>query len=346
VFTVGQGTSSNDPLQTLKTIEQAWAVGSTSSVGGPDWGYQTAVGWLFSRQIFDSIGKNVPIGLINNNWGGTTIQQWSSPEALKACGQQGSGNLWNAMIVPYTVGPMTVKGVTWYQGESNIGQTDYYACAFPAMISDWRAKLRNPSMWFGFVQIAGYNYGPGPNPADLRQAQLSALTLANVGYATAVDVGTWNDIHPKNKQTVSTRLANSALQQVYGQSIAWQAPLYASATQETAGTKITVTVSFTGGATLTTTVPAPALAAQANVCVTGLTPDECGFPTIQVNDTALTTLNATAALTSDGKGIILTATASTSGLKAISTSYGRASWAVNTFFNSLGLPVIPWYKTL
>jgi len=349
VFTVGQGTSSNDPLQKLATIEQGWAVGSTASVGGPDWGYQTAVGWLFTRQIYNSIGKNVPIGLINNNWGGTSIQQWSSPEALKACGQTGSGNLWNAMIVPYTVGPMTVKGATWYQGESNVGQTDYYACAFPAMISDWRAKFNNPSMWFGFVQIAGYNYGAGPSAADLRQAQLSALSLANVGYSTAFDVGTWNDIHPKDKQTVATRLANAALQQIYGQNIAWQAPIYASATQETAGTKVTVTVSFqsgTIGSGLTTTIPAPALAAQANVCVTGLTPDECGFPTIQVNDGAKTTLNATASISSDGKSLVLTATAPASGLTAISTSYGRACWAVNTFYNSLGLPVIPWYKTL
>jgi sialate O-acetylesterase len=318
-------------------------------VGGPDWGYQTAVGWLFARNIYNALGGQVPIGLVNNNWGGTTIQQWSSADAMAACKQTGSGNLWNPMIVPYTVGPFTLKGVIWYQGESNVGQTDYYACAFPAMISDWRAKLNNPTMWFGFVQIAGYNYGAGPNPADLRQAQLSGLTLSNVGYATAVDVGTWNDIHPKDKQTVATRLSNSALTQVYGQTLPWQAPIYASATQTTSGTTITVTVSFqagTVGSGLTTTVPAPALAAQANICVTGLTPDECGFPTIQVNDASSTTLNATATLSSDRQSIVLTATAPASGLKAISTSYGRASWAVTTFFNSNALPVIPWYKTL
>jgi sialate O-acetylesterase len=349
VFTVGQGTSSNTPLTNLATIEQGWSVGSKSSVGGPDWGYQTAVGWLFARNIYNALGGQVPIGLVNNNWGGTTIQQWSSSDAAAKCGQTGSGNLWNPMIVPYTVGPFTLKGVIWYQGESNVGQTDYYACAFPAMISDWRAKLNNPTMWFGFVQIAGYNYGAGPNPADLRQAQLSGLTLSNVGYATAVDVGTWNDIHPKDKQTVATRLSNSALTQVYGQTLPWQAPIYASATQTTSGTTITVTVSFqagTVGSGLTTTVPAPALAAQANICVTGLTPDECGFPTIQVNDASSTTLNATATLSSDRQSIVLTATAPASGLKAISTSYGRASWAVTTFFNSNALPVIPWYKTL
>jgi len=350
VFTVGQGTSSGSPLTNLGSIEQGWAVASKSSVGGADWAWQTAIGWLFSRQIFNALGQKVPIGILNNNWGGTTIQQWSSPEALAACGQTGSGDLWNAMIVPYTVGPMALKGVTFYQGESNVGADAYYACQFPTTITDWRAKFKTPDLWWGFIQIAGYNYGPGPSPADLRQAQLAALNVGNVGFATAVDVGTWNDIHPKDKQTVATRLANVALDQVYGLTNAWQYPMYDSATQTTEGTTITVTISFKADGVakgLTTTVPAPALAAQANVCVDGLDPaTECGWPTIQVNDAAKTVLPATGKVTDDGKGLVFTANATASGLKAISTSYGRASWAVNTFFNVDGLPVIPWYYNL
>jgi len=186
-------------------------------------------------------------------------------------------------------------------------------------------------------------------PPIFVQHKLAALSLPAVGYSTAIDVGTWNDIHPKDKQTVASRLANSALQQVYGQNIAWQFPRYASAVASTSGTTVTVTIQFQSGSIgtgLTTDVPAPALAAQANVCVTGLTPDECGWPTIQVNDASKSTLNAKAALTSDKQGIVLTATAPASDLKAISTSYGRAGWAVTTFFNSLGLPVIPWYEQL
>jgi len=348
VFSVGDGTSSTTPLTNLATISQAWAVSSKDSVGGPDWQYQTAVGWLWARGIYDQI--KVPIGLVNNNWGGTSIQQWSSPDALKACGQTGSGNLWNAMIVPYVTGPFTFRGAVWYQGEANVGAADYYTCAFPAMISDWRAKFQNTNnFWFGFVQLAGYNYGAGPAPGDLRTAQLAALTLPAVGYSTAIDVGTWNDIHPKDKQTVASRLVNAALQQVYGRSIAWQFPRYASATAATSGTTITVNVRFqsgTIGTGLTTDVPSYASACQANVCVSGLTPDECGFPTIQVNNSAQTVLNATLTLSSDKQGVVLTATAPTTGLTAISTSYGRAGWPVTTAFNSLGLPVIPWYEKI
>jgi len=245
---------------------------------------------------------------------------------------------------------MALTGFTWYQGEANVGQETYYACAFPAMITDWRKNFNDSSIWFGFVQLAGYNYGAGPSAADLRTAQLAALTLPGVGWSTAIDVGNPTDIHPKDKQTVAYRLAASGLDMIYGIASPWKFPRYSSAKQSTSGTTITVTVSFdadTIGSGLTTTVPPYATAVQANVCVAGLDPaTECGFPKIQVNDASKTTLNATAALSSDNKSIVLTATAPATGLVAISTSYGRAGWAVTTFFNSLGLPVIPWYVTL
>jgi len=198
---------------------------------------------------------------------------------------------------------------------------------------------------FGFVQLAGYNYGAGPDAGDLRQSQLKALGLPAVGYSTAIDVGTYSDIHPKNKQVVASRLANSALAMVYGQTVAWKFPRVVSVNASTSGTTVTVEVRFDSdsiGTGLTTTVPQYAKDAQADVCPGDRS--TCGFPTIQVNDAANTVLSATAALTSDGKGIVLTATAPATGLSATRTSYGRAAWPVTTFFNSLGLPVIPWYQ--
>jgi len=201
--------------------------------------------------------------------------------------------------------------------------------------------------FFGFVQLAGYNYGAGPAPGDLRQAQLKALSLPNVGYSTAIDVGNFGDIHPKDKQTVASRLANSALAIVYGVNVDWKFPRVANTTSTTSGTTITVEVRFEDGSLgtgLTLTVPQYALDVQANICPSGATPDECGTPTVQVNDAANTVLPATAALTSDSKGIVLTATAPATGLKAVRTSYGRAGWPVTIFFNSNGLPVIPWYQ--
>ena len=58
----------------------------------------------------------MPIGLVSNNWGGTPVQSWSSAKALSQCngGKAGpGGNLYGAMIHPYAVGPMALKGFTW-----------------------------------------------------------------------------------------------------------------------------------------------------------------------------------------------------------------------------------------
>jgi len=350
VFTVGDGTSSTTPLTQLTTISQRWVASSRASVGGPDWAYQTAVGWFFARGVYNS--QKIPIGLINNNWGGTNINQWSSATANGKCNQTGSGNLWNAMVVPYTVGPMTLKGVVWYQGENNIGAPAYYNCAQAALIDDWRLNFKVPNLWFAVVQLAGYNYGAGPTPGDFRIIQITSLAsnAAPTGYSTAIDVGIWANIHPTDKQTVAARLVNSALVQVYGlTTLQWKCPTVSSTNSTVSGTTVTVEVRFTAdslGTGLTTTVPSYALAVQANVCPTGATANECGYPTIEVNNggTSNTVLNATATLTSDAKGILLTATAPGAGYKAAKTSYGRASWPRTIFFNSNGLPVLPWYQ--
>ncbi len=65
--------------------------------------------------ILFSLHQQVPLGLISDNWGGTPVQHWSSPGALAKCPGGGTDSvLWNAMMVPYTVGPMSVKGFTWW----------------------------------------------------------------------------------------------------------------------------------------------------------------------------------------------------------------------------------------
>jgi len=149
-----------------------------------------------------------PLGLISSNWGGTQVQLW----------QPNTGSLYNSMIAPFTVGPMALTGATWYQGESNVGAASYYAVGFPAMIEGWRQTFKNAKLWFGFVQIASFGYshpyGNPPRPetahsraaGDLRQAQLAALALDNVGMTTAVDTGDWANIHPPDKQNPSSRL--------------------------------------------------------------------------------------------------------------------------------------------
>ncbi|WP_084645873.1 sialate O-acetylesterase [Marinimicrobium agarilyticum] len=120
--------------------------------------------------------------------------------------------LYSAMIAPLTDYP--VKGVIWYQGESNVGRAQEYAELFPAVIEDWRHQWDQPKQPFLFVQLANYlkaKDAPGDSDwARLREAQDKALALPETGMAVAIDVGEWNDIHPLNKEAVGSRLALAA----------------------------------------------------------------------------------------------------------------------------------------
>lgn len=136
--------------------------------------------------------------------------------------------LYNGCIAPITNLP--IKGVIWYQGESNAGRAEEYKTLFPAFIKDWRKQFKQDSMPFLFVQLANYMAEPqqpgNSEWAELRDAQASALSLPNTGMATAIDIGESNDIHPKNKKDVGVRLALAALKNIYHADTAYTSALY------------------------------------------------------------------------------------------------------------------------
>lgn len=125
--------------------------------------------------------------------------------------------LYNAMISP--IKEMPIKGVIWYQGESNAGRAEEYNQLFPAMINDWRNQFKNKELPFYFVQLANYDIidksENNSDWAELRESQAKALKLPNTGMITAIDLGDDNDIHPKNKQDVGYRLSLLALEKSY-----------------------------------------------------------------------------------------------------------------------------------
>lgn len=128
------------------------------------------------------------------------------------------GSLWNGMVDPYVGYGM--RGVIWYQGESNADRAEEYQTLFPTLITDWRKQWGIGDFPFYFVQLAGYS-AQVPQPADsswaeLRDAQRGALALPNTGMAVALDLGDANDIHPRNKLEVGRRLSLIALSQLYG----------------------------------------------------------------------------------------------------------------------------------
>ena len=149
-------------------------------------------------------------------------------------------SLFNAKLAPAL--PLTIKGVIWYQGESNVeradaevvhrrpgGQCADKSCAVSTseyrylmadLIQDWRKQFNQGDFPFLFVQLANflpaYDHPTESKWAELREAQRQTLELNNTAMVVAIDVGEWNDIHPLDKQRVGERLALSALKTAYG----------------------------------------------------------------------------------------------------------------------------------
>ena len=138
--------------------------------------------------------------------------------------------LFNGMINPLI--PFRIKGVIWYQGESNADSFEdarQYYSLFPALINDWRRQW-GYDFPFLFVQLAGYQ-SDKPEPADypwarLREAQYKALALPNTGMAAAIDIGDEKDIHPRNKQDVAHRLVLAAERVAYNENVVYSGPMF------------------------------------------------------------------------------------------------------------------------
>ncbi len=164
--------------------------------------------------------------------------------------------LYNGLVHPLI--PYAIKGVIWYQGESNAGQPVEYRTLFPAMIQDWRAQWGQGDFPFLFVQLANYmKRSPDPTEsswAALREAQAKTLSLPNTGMAVTIDTGEGADIHPKDKEDVGHRLALAAMDVAYGQKVLDSGPMFKSMTVE--GDKIRLTFDHIGQG-LTPGVPPP-----------------------------------------------------------------------------------------
>lgn len=279
-------TSKKDNLQEPQVeqpvVEQPWSVGSSASVSmhsaeiearspslGVDvasrddnWLYMSAVCWVYGREISRATG--LPVGLVNTNWGGTPIEFWMSDDARAKCAStssEGQGGAYNGMITPLL--NMTIHGVIWYQGESNqndaLDQHDAegrtlprYACSFPAMIHDWRAKwhestggLTSPEFPFGFVQLAAWDNNHNPAPAGIRWAQRLTLNISKTFMAVTVDLGDhtspYGSIHIRDKLTVGQRLALGGQAIAYDKSsVFWTGPMATHASLTSSGVKVSL----------------------------------------------------------------------------------------------------------
>jgi sialate O-acetylesterase len=266
-------------------------------------GQFSAVGYFFGRQLHETL--DVPIGLIDDSWGGSACEAWVRRDLLEADeryeplierwatieqgypkakakyeeqlaawkdaaaqaraegkqpprqpqspdaqmrGNARPGNIYNGVLKP-TIG-YGLRGVIWYQGESNSGRAYQYRDLFPLMIKSWREEWGIGDFPFYWVQLADY-MAEKPEPAgsawaELREAQTMTLEkLPHTGQAVIIDLGEGQDIHPRNKQDVGKRLARWALARDYGVDVAYSSPTYK--TMETRDEKIVVTFDHVGG---------------------------------------------------------------------------------------------------
>jgi sialate O-acetylesterase len=159
----------------------------------------------------------------NSGFGGGMVQQ-NQPTAL-----------YNAMIAPIL--PLKIKGILWYQGESNTGNPEKYDVLMPTLITDWRNLWKDEKLPFFAVQLANFqdiNYTPSEsNWARLREAQNQALKLPNTAVTVTIDLGEWNDIHPLNKKDIGKRLAFAAENIAYNdKKVIYSGPTFKSQTIE------------------------------------------------------------------------------------------------------------------
>lgn len=256
----------------------------------------SAIGYYFGRILATTL--EVPIGLIDNAWGGSAAEAWIDREFLaksgrfdaflaswkafeasydrdaeirefkaklaawEAEGRKGRaprqpmeqmsgnhrpGNIFNGVLYP-TIG-YGIRGVIWYQGESNARRAAQYRDLFPLLIAHWRELWGQGDFPFYYVQLADF-MAERPEPVDSEWAELreaQTMTLARVphtGQAVTIDLGEGRDIHPRNKQTVAHRLARWALARDYGVDLPFRSPTYASMAAE--GAKIIVTFDHVG----------------------------------------------------------------------------------------------------
>lgn len=213
-------------------IKGNWKFASPATTGN-----FSAAAYFFAKKMNDVLG--VPIGLIVNAWGGSSVESWMDSSTLAAFGKvvipekimYNEANktptaLYNSMLHPY-IG-FTIKGVIWYQGEGNRRNPEQYQSLFSSMIYAWRNQWKQGIFPFYFVQIAPHGGNVNLTGALVREAQLKTMqAVEKTGMVVTLDIGEQNVIHPAQKELVGNRLAYWALAKDYNKpGIAFSGPVY------------------------------------------------------------------------------------------------------------------------
>ena len=223
----------NSATRPQKDCKGTWRISSPASTRD-----FSAIGYLYGLQLYKIL--NVPVGIINSSWGGTIIEAWMDAQSQKQFTDVDLNlindenypvynkpvSCFNGMIAPLV--NYSLRGVIWYQGESNVPRFSTYADKMVSLIKFWRTLWVDDKMPFFYAEIAPYNYAA--NRLDLTEAQINAALLRekqasvmgminNAGMVCTNDLVfpyERDEIHPSNKLEVAKRFSYWALHNTYG----------------------------------------------------------------------------------------------------------------------------------
>jgi sialate O-acetylesterase len=213
---IGQEAPSN-------TAEGKWMNSTTQNV--PNF---SATAYFFALNLRRKL--NVPIGIINSSWGGSSVEGWMSRELVEKytdldLKEEVPDNenwrkpciMYNGMLYPFR--DFVIRGFVWYQGEANVGRPATYSDKLADMVQLWRNDWKRSDLPFYIVEIAPYEYSDPMGAAKLREAQFNAAQHIPdchiISTNDLVDETERTNIHPGRKQEVGDRLASLALVKTY-----------------------------------------------------------------------------------------------------------------------------------
>ena len=203
----------------LSTQESPWLVCSPSTA--PE---IKKVAFFFGRRVYEE--ALIPVGLVVSAVGGSNIESWLNQAPYE------TGKNYSKLVAP--VAGFGIRGLVWYQGESNAKKGSGYGELLTSLITGWRKAWGQGDFPVHYVQLPGYG-APSNDPieggdgwCDLQQQQQATLSVKNTGMAITIDIGD-KSVHPPNKYDTGVRLAHLALHHQYGmKDVVPSGPLYKS----------------------------------------------------------------------------------------------------------------------
>ena len=222
----------------------SWVIPSKSTISA---NHISSTAFLFAREVYKNL--DIPLGIIVSGAGSSTVEMWMNPLEISKAKLYSypalSESYYQAMIHPLL--PMAFKGMIWYQGEGNSYNPDPYGDYLKVFVESTRTLFNNPDMPFIQVGLPSYD---DLDFTKVRLLQLQAQSLVPNMYTTInYDSGNPKDLHPTDKLVIGTRLANMALEKVYGIDKPTDYPTLAS--YEVDGNEATLVFNTTSGLKMT-----------------------------------------------------------------------------------------------